>query len=328
MNRLLVMLLLSLPLICQAQKKVALLEPLSGEDSEVTGMEKAMVRGEFRKAIVRVDDFEAITRSDIDRLLSEQDFQRTGLVRDEDIHRIGVMSGADYLCVSTLNKSGNQFYLEAYLVDVTTGEILNPASQFGRINNGNLEGLYQICQQLVKEMIGEMSVTETVPLVETFDTNTWGWVIFVHESKSVQVANGQLRITNHSRMGTTQSSVNLPVDISKNFKITFNFLISKAEMFSSVGVAFAGNNRVTVNTGNCSFSVGDKRATVKTVQMGLGRNRPVVIDIVKEDDIVDVMINGVLLCSEYCPFTTALAEVFAGPNTLAMLQDVTIQYIR
>ena len=85
-----------LTLTAMGQKKIALLEPRVGDGSTgVSGMEKAMVRGELRKAIVNHTGYEAFTRADIDKLMSEQDFQRTGMVSDDQIKKIGVMSGAD-----------------------------------------------------------------------------------------------------------------------------------------------------------------------------------------------------------------------------------------
>lgn len=313
--------------VCFAQKKVAVLEPIIEEGSEVSSLEKAMIRSELRKAIVRVNGYDALSRSDVDKVMNELGLQQSGLVNDNEIHRLGELCGADYLCISTLNKSKSQFYIEAYFIDVSTGKILNPASQFGRIEDGNLSDLYDICQGLIKELIGGQQTTDTRPIVEDFETNTWDWTIFSHDSKTVQVANGQLRITNYTRSGTTQSNVSLPIDISKDFKINFNFVIQKAEMFSSVGIKFAGNNSLTVNSGNCSYQVGKEKGTNKDAKMGIGQNRPVSIDLIKKQNNVTLLVNGIQVCDAACPFTTNLIGVFAGINTLAMLQDVTINYI-
>lgn len=140
------------------QKKIALLEPRVGEGSTgVTGMEKAMVRGELRKAIVNHTGYEAFTRADIDKLMAEQDFQRTGMVSDDQIKKIGIMSGADYICVSTLNKTNTEFYLEAYLVNVESAQISNPASQYGELNGGKLANMLPVCQALAQELLGTIS---------------------------------------------------------------------------------------------------------------------------------------------------------------------------
>lgn len=135
-------------------RKIALLEPRPGEGTTVSGMEKAMVRGELRKAIVNHTGYEAFTRSDIDQLMNEQGFQRTGNVSEEDIHKLGEMSGADYICVSTLNKSNTEFYLEAYLIDIESGAISNPASQFGELVDGKLSNMLPVCQALAQELLG------------------------------------------------------------------------------------------------------------------------------------------------------------------------------
>ncbi len=154
MKRVLTILLCGISLFAAAQK-IALIEPRSGEGStEISGMEKAMVRGELRKAIVNHTGFEAFTRADIDQLMKEQDFQRTGNVSEADIHKLGEMSGADYICVSTLNKSADEFYLEAYLINVETGAISNPSSQYGELVNGKLANMLPVCQALAQELLG------------------------------------------------------------------------------------------------------------------------------------------------------------------------------
>ena len=151
-----VILLSALSLTALAQnQKIALLEPRVGEGStEVTGMEKAMVRGELRKAIVTMPGYEAITRGDIDQMMKEQNFQRTGMVNDAQIKKMGEMSGADYICVSTLTKSNTEFYLEAYLIKLETGKMSNPASQYGELVNGKLANMLPVCEALAQELLG------------------------------------------------------------------------------------------------------------------------------------------------------------------------------
>ncbi len=155
MKKLFTLCLLTVSMFISAQnRKIALLEPRAGEETTVSGMEKAMVRGELRKAIVNHTGYEAFTRSDIDQLMNEQGFQRTGNVSEEDIHKLGEMSGADYICVSTLNKSNTEFYIEAYLIDIESGVISNPASQYGELVDGKLSNMLPVCQALAQELLG------------------------------------------------------------------------------------------------------------------------------------------------------------------------------
>lgn len=135
--------------------KVALLETLNGDKSvQVKGIEMNMVRGELRKAISNQDGFQAFTRTDIDQLMKEHGFQNSGMVSDSQRKRLGEMSEADYICVSTLTKSNTDFYLEAYLIDIETGEISNSATQYGRLDGGTYANLFQICQDLSQELVG------------------------------------------------------------------------------------------------------------------------------------------------------------------------------
>ncbi|MCQ2229125.1 MAG: SUMF1/EgtB/PvdO family nonheme iron enzyme [Bacteroidales bacterium] len=131
------------------------MEPRGGEGSTaITGMDKAIVRGELRKGIQKLDGFTTVTRTDIDQMMKEQNFQRTGMVSDEQIKKLGEMAGADYICVSTINKSQTQFYLEAYLIELETGEISNPATQYGEMVNGKFSDLLTICENLAQELCG------------------------------------------------------------------------------------------------------------------------------------------------------------------------------
>lgn len=155
-----------------AQKKVALLEPRAGEGSEsIVAMEKAMIRGEMRKAIIQMDGYEAFTRSDIDQIMNEQGFQRTGNVSESDIHRLGEMSGADYICVTTITKSSTEFYLEAYLIDVESGQISSPASQYGELVNGKFSNLLPVCQWLASELTGKQPVRNIVQQQDNYGSD-------------------------------------------------------------------------------------------------------------------------------------------------------------
>ena len=146
--------LISLTAVAQVQT-IALLEPRAGEGSvSLTPMEKAMVRGELRKAIVNMPGYQAITRADIDQMMKEQNFQRTGMVSDEQIKQMGEMSGADYICVSTLTKSNTEFYLEAYLIHLESGRMSNPASQYGELTKGKFANLLPVCEAVAQELLG------------------------------------------------------------------------------------------------------------------------------------------------------------------------------
>jgi hypothetical protein len=167
MKNLIVILLSAMTLTAVAQQKIALLEPRVGEGStEVTSMEKNMVRGELRKAIVNFQGYDAITRNDIDRVMQEQDFQRTGMVSNAQIKELGEMSGADYICVSTLTKSNTEFYIEAYLIHLESGRMSHPATKYGELTGGKLANMLPACQALAAEILGDKAIQKAAPVAQ------------------------------------------------------------------------------------------------------------------------------------------------------------------
>ncbi len=137
--------------------KLALLQPRVAEGSDACRpIELNMVRGELRKAFGWQSDFQVLTRTDVDEILKEHSFQSSGMVNDEQRKRIGDMTGAQYVCVSTITKDGSQLYIESYLVNIETGEMTNPATQLANVQNGDYTTLQNPCNELAKEMLGEL----------------------------------------------------------------------------------------------------------------------------------------------------------------------------
>ena len=93
MKKLLILLLSAFSLTTFAQEKqVAILEPIA-ITKEVSSMHRSMVRGEMVKAIGRQSGYAAFTRTDIDQIMAEQNFQQSGMVDDATRKRIGEMHG-------------------------------------------------------------------------------------------------------------------------------------------------------------------------------------------------------------------------------------------
>lgn len=161
MKKLLILLLSALSLTTFAQEKqVAILEPIA-MTKEVSTMHRSMVRGEMVKAISRQSGYAAFTRTDIDQIMSEQNFQQSGMVDDATRKRIGAMQGVDYVCVTKITKEGNNYYLEANLVDIETGKISNPATQYGELDGGSLSNMLVACEKLAAELVGKTVQTTT-----------------------------------------------------------------------------------------------------------------------------------------------------------------------
>lgn len=146
------------------EMKLALLQPLTVPGStECNPMEISMVRGELRKAFGWQSDFQVLTRMDVDAMLKEQGFQRSGMVDDAQRKQVGAMTGAQYICVSSITKYNTQIYIESYLVDIETGQMTNPASQYINVKNEDYSTLPTACGELAKEMLGELGGTRKRP---------------------------------------------------------------------------------------------------------------------------------------------------------------------
>lgn len=133
--------------------QVAILEPIA-MTNEVTTMHVSMVRGEMVKAIGRQNGYAAFNRADIDQIMKEHNFQQSGMVDEATRKRLGAMQGVDCVCVTKITKEGNSYYLEANLVHIETGQISNPASQYGELQDGSLVNMLTACEKLAAELVG------------------------------------------------------------------------------------------------------------------------------------------------------------------------------
>lgn len=62
-------------------------------------------------------------RANLEKILSEQKFQASGLVNEDTAKAIGNIAGVDYVCYGTIKDFGEQITINARVVDVETGEI-------------------------------------------------------------------------------------------------------------------------------------------------------------------------------------------------------------
>ena len=103
-------------------KKVAILETVDREGN-VAYAHKLMLRSNLAKAITSADGYEAYDRTDMDAIMGEQNFQRTGMVSDDQIRRLGEMTGAAYILVAEAAKADeNSMFITAKILNVETAK--------------------------------------------------------------------------------------------------------------------------------------------------------------------------------------------------------------
>lgn len=158
-NFLIILLLMAFALAATAQnKKIAILETVDKEEAVPYAVE-VMVRSSLNKVISSTPGYEGYDRVDMSQIMGEQSFQRTGMVSEDQIKRLGEISGADYILVTEVVKyDESNIYVTAKILDVETAKM--------ELSDYELMGVsakeVQIgCEQLAKKLLGVSSETDS-----------------------------------------------------------------------------------------------------------------------------------------------------------------------
>lgn len=153
MKKLLILLLSALSLTVFAQqKKVAVLEPIV-EDGDISVIYTSVLRSNLMSSISNeMAGYQAFTRSDVDVILREQNFQQSGVVDDATRKRLGSLGGVDYICVSKMAEGHGYLNIDILLVDVQSGKIENSANKL--ISSNDIEVLKNSAIELGKKIVG------------------------------------------------------------------------------------------------------------------------------------------------------------------------------
>ena len=152
------LMLFSATIFAQEVKRVAILETVDKED-QVAYAYEALLRRNLSKAITNISGYEVYDRTDIDAIMSEQSFQRTGLVSNDQIKRLGEMTGASYILVAEVAMAKEDVLIFAKLLDVETARII-----IDDLETTTLDNIQGACEKLAKRMFHE-EVKETVTIV-------------------------------------------------------------------------------------------------------------------------------------------------------------------
>ena len=156
MRRLLLIFCL-LPILTIAQiQKVAILETVDREGN-IPYAYKLMLRSNLAKAITNAPGYEAYDRTDMDAIMGEQNFQRTGLVSDDQIKRLGVMTGATYILVAEAVKVDEQnLFITAKILNVETAKTEMTDNALMGISSNDIQ---HGCESLANKLLGLGSAT-------------------------------------------------------------------------------------------------------------------------------------------------------------------------
>lgn len=154
MKKLLILLLSALSLTAFSQtetKRIAILETVDKEGN-VDYPKELLLRQTLTFAIQRTSGYEGFNRVDMSAITGEQNFQRTGMVSDEQIKQLGQMTGAKYILIAeAANYSNTEILVLANLVDVESGKIVN--SSVPIVTSMDSETLTKSCIDIAKTLL-------------------------------------------------------------------------------------------------------------------------------------------------------------------------------
>ena len=149
-------------------KRVAILETVDREN-KVSYANKLILRANLSKAITLTAGYEAYDRTDIDAIMGEQNFQRTGMVSNDQIKKLGEMTGANYILVAeAVVVDARNMFITAKLLDVETARtIMTDNVMMGTTPDDIQEG----CAELAKRLFHVEEATEVTPEVKPTQAN-------------------------------------------------------------------------------------------------------------------------------------------------------------
>lgn len=132
-------------------RKVAILETVDKESAIPYGV-KLMVSSKLAYAITNTPGYEGYDRVDIASIMNEQEFQRTGLVSDTQIKKLGEMTGADYILVAEVAKLGNShIIIVSKILNVESAKLV----QTSNIQTAtDIEAMENACRELAARLLG------------------------------------------------------------------------------------------------------------------------------------------------------------------------------
>lgn len=195
------LLLFSAGMYAQEVKRVAILETVDKEN-KVSYANKLILRASLSKAITQTEGYEAYDRTDVDAIMSEQDFQRTGMVSNDQIKRLGEMTGANYILVAEAAQLDDKktMFITAKLLDVETARtIMTDYVMMGTTADAIQEGCTILSEKLfsntTKSTPSKVAANTSVSQIPQMSANIGNGETFVINSKSTQKMFGVKKYT-------------------------------------------------------------------------------------------------------------------------------------
>ena len=151
--------MLAMLTFAQETKKVAILEVVDRE-GQLSYSQKLVLRSNMARAVSNTTGYEAYDRSDVDMIMSEHEFQRTGLVSDAEIRKLGEMTGVSLILVTEgVLTSDGKIFVTAKILNVETARVeLMENLSMGLGSDAIQEG----CTTIAKRLFGASASSSAI----------------------------------------------------------------------------------------------------------------------------------------------------------------------
>ena len=139
-------------------KSVAILET-SCADGKLSSSYLMMIGSNLETGIIKNPKYTAFNRAQVKALINEHQFQRSGLVKDSDIRRLGQMAGVDYVLASEAALLEQQVFVTAKVLNVETGQYEMSDNE---LMDYNPSAIQRGCQNLAAKLLGGGSTPKEV----------------------------------------------------------------------------------------------------------------------------------------------------------------------
>lgn len=145
-------LLLSAVMTFAQTKKVAVTE-VADKENKLSYSLKLMLRSNLVKAVSKTNGYEAYERADIDAIISEHEFQRTGMVNESEIRKLGDMTGVSYILFSeAVMTPDNMLFVSVKLLNLESAKVeIQDNIVLGTTSTEMQEG----CEALARTLFGK-----------------------------------------------------------------------------------------------------------------------------------------------------------------------------
>lgn len=152
MKTVLTILLCSFFLIAQENDTTAVKPVVAVVDFDGGDDAKVLADG-IRSELVNSGEYTMVSRSDMVKIMEEQQFQLMGMVDEETSVELGKILGAQYLVTGSLSKVGINYFLTAKMINVETSELVaSESAKAISVSTLSTTGVPKVAKKLIKKI--------------------------------------------------------------------------------------------------------------------------------------------------------------------------------